>query len=303
MAHWSEQQERANVFWLSILSWSATVLGRGFLRVLCAPIALFFLITAHKPRDASRHYLKKVLMRRVNLWDIYRHFYTFALVSGDRLLFLNGKEDKFELQLEGEEIVQNYSAAGRGCILLVSHLGSFDAMRVPAVETEQIPVRILIDKQHNPAAMQVIEALNPGMAEQAIDASVDSTQLVLSIGEACAAGDMVGIMADRASRGESLQAVDFLGESANFPRGPWLMAMVLKAPVIVCFAVYRGGNRYSVHFREVSDGASVPRKERQARLESATQRYAHELEQMARAHPYNWFNFYDFWLDASTSGH
>lgn len=303
MSHWSEQRERASLFWVSALSWAATSLGRGFLRVLCVPIALFFLVTARAPRQASRAYLSRVLARRPTWWDTFRHFYTFALVSGDRMLFLAGRVEKFELQFSGEDLVRQYAAQGRGCILLVSHIGSFDAMRVPAVQDEQIPVSILIDKQHNPAAMQVMEALNPQMAARAIDAGVDSSQLVLSVAEAFGRGEMVGIMADRASREEALQRVDFLGGKASFPRGPWVLAMALKAPVILCFAVLVERNRYAVSFHPVYDGSPVPRKERQEQLEFNIQQYARELENKARAHPYNWFNFYDFWLDDAARNH
>jgi predicted LPLAT superfamily acyltransferase len=30
-------------------------------------------------------------------------------------------------------------------------------------------------------------------------------------------------------------------------------------------------------------------------LEAAVRRFAGALEEKARAHPFNWFNFYDFW--------
>jgi predicted LPLAT superfamily acyltransferase len=301
MPHWTEQTDRGNLFWLTALSWSVTLLGRGFLRILCVPIACFFVLTASKPRQASRHYLQKVLGRPAGWRDVFRHFYTFALVSGDRLLFLAGKSDRFDLRFSGAEIVQNYAASGQGCLLLVSHMGSFDAMRVPAIEDEEIPVRILIDKEHNPAAIQVLEQLNPILATGMIDAGVAAPQLVLNLKEALDAGDMVGIMADRAARGEALHEVEFLGDVARFPQGPWMLAMVLKAPVILCFALYAGRNRYDIHFKLVSEGNAVPRHERQNHVSMNIQKYVEELQQIARANPYNWFNFYNFWSDESSS--
>ncbi|MEM8659690.1 MAG: lipid A biosynthesis acyltransferase [Pseudomonadota bacterium] len=300
MAHWSDQRDRGNLFWISVLSWIATHLGRGFLRAICLPIALFFLVTASAPRTASKQYLSKVMDTPPTLWHVFRHFYTFALVSADRVLFLTGKTDRFDLRFSGHEIVRRHAMDRRGCIMLVSHLGSFDAMRMPAFNEIALTVRILIDKSHNPAAMQVIDALNPEMAKAAIDAGVDSTQLVLSVGEACRAGDMVGIMADRAGQEERLQQLDFLGESAGFPSGPWVIALVLKAPVILCFATYAGGNRYDISFRELYDGSAVPRPDRHKMLEENMAKYVTELERMARSYPYNWFNFYDFWLDNPT---
>ncbi|GAB5450918.1 MAG: acyltransferase [Halioglobus sp.] len=300
MSHWSQQVERSNLFWLSALSFAANVLGRGFLAVLCAPIALFFLVTASDARKASRDFLTLVQAGEYHWWHTFRHFYCFARVSSDRLLFLSGKWDRFSLDIEGEDLIRNFEASQRGCLLLVSHLGSFDAMRVPAVEQEHIRLRILIDKAHNPAAMRVISQLNPQLAADMIDASAPGASLALSLKELLDDGQMVGIMADRAALGETVVPVEFLGRQAQFPASPWMMAMALKVPVILCFATWEGGNRYRIRFHQVSDGSPVPRRERQQQLLQNMREYAAILEQYARERPYSWFNFYDFWTDAST---
>jgi predicted LPLAT superfamily acyltransferase len=300
MSHWSEQKERSNLFWLSALGFAATYFGRGFLRILCVPIALFFLLSAREARASSQAFLAKVLPHRPNWWHTFKHFYTFALVSSDRLLFLLGKWDRFNLDIVGDELIRSHDSQGKGCILLVSHIGSFDAMRVPAVEQKHIRLRILIDKQHNPAAMQVIEQLNHQLAADMIDASVPATTLALILNDALSDGEMVGIMADRSGLGDATHRLDFIDEQANFPTGPWMLSMTLKVPVILCFAIYEGGNCYRIRFHQISDGEPVERKHRQDRLQENMQQYASVLEQYAREHPFNWFNFYDFWTDEST---
>ena len=301
--HWSEQRERSNHFWLSLLAWSALHLGRGFLRLLCFPIALFYLLTAADARRYSRQYLARVLTRKPSWVDVFRHFYTFALVSGDRLLLLAGRSHQFQLDIHGEALLKRYASEGQGCLLLVSHVGSFDAMRVPGVEDEQMPVQILIDKQHNDAAMQIIEKLNPALARGMIDASRPSAELVLKMDECLKRGAMVGIMADRAGRNDKLHYVDFLGSRAGFPVGPWMLGMVLKVPVLICFAVYHGKNRYSVHFEQIAAAAAVPRADREQAMADNIALYVSRLEHYTRAMPYNWFNFYNFWLDEPSTDH
>jgi len=37
--------------------------------------------------------------------------------------------------------------------------------------------------------------------------------------------------------------------------------------------------------------------ERERRIRTAVEAYVARLESLCRAHPYNWFNFHDFWLE------
>jgi predicted LPLAT superfamily acyltransferase len=67
--------------------------------------------------------------------------------------------------------------------------------------------------------------------------------------------------------------------------------------------LYRGANRYDIHFEVLADFSAVPRGGRTLAVQTAMTRYAALLEQHCRMAPYNWFNFFDFWrAPASTRG-
>ena len=53
--------------------------------------------------------------------------------------------------------------------------------------------------------------------------------------------------------------------------------------------------RYRVRFEALADDLLGPRSGRKARLEAVMRRYASLLEAEMRAHPFDWFNFFDFW--------
>jgi predicted LPLAT superfamily acyltransferase len=186
-------------------------------------------------------------------------------------------------------------ARGRGCLLFVAHFGSAESLRLIAVDQRQLPLSILLDRQHGRMLMQLLEQLNPELASGIIDASQRGPQLVLNLKEALQAGRMVGIMADRALPTERSVEVDFLGGRARLPVGPWQLAHALQVPVVLGFGVYLGGNRYRAHFELFSDSLRLPREGRDAALADHAQRYARRLEHHVRQAPYNWFNFYDFW--------
>jgi predicted LPLAT superfamily acyltransferase len=70
---------------------------------------------------------------------------------------------------------------------------------------------------------------------------------------------------------------------------------MLKRPVALMFGLYRGGNRYDVHFERLADLSRVERSQRDRAVEEPLKRYAGRLEHYCREAPYNWFNFYDYW--------
>ena len=86
-----------------------------------------------------------------------------------------------------------------------------------------------------------------------------------------------------------------LGEAINISSAPIIMAAALKVPVIVFFGIYLGGNRYRIHFDLLAEEIILNRATRQQDIQDLTQKYVDLLEQQMLTHPYNWFNFYNYW--------
>ncbi len=296
---WKAQPERSSSFWLGLIAWIARHLGRGLTRLLLGPITLFFFLTGASARRASRDYLRRALGREPTLGERFRHFHTFAACILDRLLILCGRARQLRLQLHMPEDVRQAAQSGQGCIMLVSHHGSFEVLRQLGDGPQRIPLKILLDRGQGPLLTALLERLSPGFAASIIDAGKRGPELVLALREALDQGTSVGIMADRAQGAEAALSVRLLGGAARLPAGPWVLASVLHAPVIAAFGLYRGGRDYEARFELLSPGLTATRAERQAAIQALAQRYAERLEQQIRDAPYNWFNFYPYWTDES----
>jgi predicted LPLAT superfamily acyltransferase len=302
---WKQRPEGGGWFAIWLIRSIGRYGGRAVARALLYPITLYFLLRRGPERRASRTYLARVLQRPATLLDVARHIHTFAATILDRVFLLSGQLRRFAVGIEGLESLHAHLDAGRGVLLFGSHLGSFEVLRVLSRARPDVTVRVVLDKGHNPAMTQLLDALNPDIAATVIDAAQDGPAIVLAIQEAIAAGHLVALLVDRAGPGEAAQAAPFLGQDAPFPSAPWLIAAVLGAPVLLAFGLYRGGNRYDLVFEPFSDGERVPRGQRARQLAALIRRYAVRLEHHARQAPYNWFNFYDFWGhpdDGSTAG-
>ncbi len=294
-AAWKQRPEGGGRFALALIVGIALSCGRRLTRLLLYPITLYFLLVRGPERRASREFLSVALGRPAHLLDIARHIHCFASTILDRVFLLSERFRRFDVRVHGVEAVHAAMAGGRGVLLLGSHLGSFDALRVLSDAQPDLSVRVVLDRAQNPVITGLLESLNPRLADCVIDAGQDGTSIVFAIKEAADQGALIGLLADRTRPGEASTPCRFLGRPAPFPVAPMLIASALQIPVALCFGLYRGGRRYDLHFELFAERIDVPRRQRAAALSALMQRYADRLEHRVRSAPYNWFNFYDFW--------
>lgn len=293
--HWKERPEGGSRFAIWLIRAIACRGGRTVARLCLYPITLYFLLTRGPERRASRAYLERVLPTAPTSWHVARHIHTFAATILDRVFLLVGQLERFAFEVQGIDGLHAQLDQGKGVLVFGSHLGSFDALRVLATQRPDVKVRVLLDKAHNPAMQQTLDALNPELAAGIIDAGQPGTAIVLAIQQALDEGALVALLVDRALPGESAIGAPLLGDEARFPVSPWLIASVLQVPVTLAFGLYRGGNRYDLVFEAFSDRIEVPRHNRNGALSEYVRHYAQRLQHHAQRAPYNWFNFYDFW--------
>ncbi len=294
-ADWKRRPEGGGRAAIRLIAAIARHGGRGIARLRLYPITGYFLLVRASERRASRAYLGRVLGRRARLRDVARHIHTFAATILDRVFLLGGRMDLFDIRTEGTGELLARLDEGRGVLLFGSHLGSFDALRALGRQRPDLKLRVLLDRGHNAAITELLAELDPGLAAGIIDAGQGGPAVVLAIQQALQEGAMVALLVDRARPGETALAAPLLGTPAPFPTAPWLIASVLKAPVMLAFGLYRGGNRYDLLFEPFATAVDVPRAQRAEALSALVHRYAGRLEHHLRGAPWNWFNFYDFW--------
>ena len=293
---WKRQRERSNPRTLRLIRWIALHMGRGFSRLLLYPIVAYFLLTSREAVAASRSYLSRVIGRESQLRDTARHIHNFASVILDRVFLLTGRFQELDVQVQGEELARKYGTASGGCLLVGSHLGSFEVLRALGVHQPEVKIRMLMARGQNEMITQILEALNPDIGELMIDTSGGDADTALRIKQALDEDSMVCLLGDRVnSSNERSAPCQFLGDQAEFPLGWIMLAAVLGVPVLLCFGLYRGGNRYDIHFELFAERITLSRGQRIAEAAEWAQRYADRLAERAQSAPYNWFNFYDFW--------
>ena len=292
-ADWVRNRERGSPVLLRIMAFLSLRFGRRASRVALYGIAAYFFSFAPGARTQSRRYLRLALGREPSARDRFRHILSFATAIHDRVYLINGQYDKFKITLDGEALVREQAASGRGALLLGAHMGSFEVVHSLSRRHPGLRVAMAMYEQNARKISRILAAINPDLLHDLI--SLGQIDTMLNIAQRLAQGAFVGVLADRTLGEEPVQAVTLLGQQAYLPTGPLRAAAILRCPVFFMAGLYRGKNHYHVVFEQVADFSQHSVGSRVLAVRAAIERYAAVLDQYCRSDPYNWFNFFDFW--------
>ena len=296
MKAWTAKAERGSAWLIQVIVWLARKGGRRLCQCLLYPISLYFVLTDRVARTASAEFLVAARGTPASWTDVFRHIYTFATTLLDRVYMATGDFHRFQVHIEGLPVIDRLLAEGRGCVLLGSHLGSFDLMMLAhrAMDGRPISIMMRVDPRARLRRIAGIAEIGPNLIQTGRPDSF------IRAHEALQRGEIVCVLADRVDGDAAALPTQFLGRTASMPLAPHVLAARSGAPVVVCFGLHEGGNRYRIEFVEF--GAAAPPESRGPALQPMVDRYAGLLETYARRYPWNWFNFYSYWLqDAEKS--
>lgn len=289
---WQQQRERGSRIGIRVMTWVAGALGRPAARALLYPVCFYFLVSSRSARLAIARFRERTLGRPAGWCALFSHYHAFASTILDRIYFLRARFDLFDIQFHGLDVLDRELAKGRGCLLLGAHLGSFEVVRAVGLLRQRLDIRVLMDEQNAPLIRGLTQELNPDVAETVIQAG--GVQAMLQVKECLERGGIIGMMGDRVTQQDQIVGCKFFGSEARFPTAAIRLAQVVRAPVVLFFGLYRGGNRYEVRLESFGDKAHLSH-DQPADLKQEVQRYADRLQEVCRLAPDNWFNFYDFW--------
>jgi predicted LPLAT superfamily acyltransferase len=285
-----------------------------FLRIGAFPTALFYYLAAKRARRASRRFLGKAGEKGFSLGSL-RHFAAFALTVVEEMEAWGGRAALDRIHFQEDDIGELRAdlEGGRGAFLICSHLGNTELLRGLADLnrtglSREIPVTSIVDFSAAPRFRRMLRELNPRSALRVIRTGDFGPGTIILLRERIAAGELVVIAGDRTSASvrDSGFLFPFLNEEAPFAYGPFLLAALLGAPVYFVFALRRGdlslSPKYDMHVHRSGISFDCSRKEREGRIRELAGDFAGRLEEYCKQHPYQWYNFYDFWAKPADYG-
>jgi len=305
--HWAHMPERSNLVALRFFSAFVLRCGRRAARLALHPLTLYFFLFSPGPRRCVKRYLQRAIGPQMGWRDGYRLIYNFAATVLDRIFFLRGRIDLFDLRVVGNEALDAEYALGRGAFLIGAHVGSFEAVgasRQTSADAERLRLAMLMYLENAQQIHAVLSAISDERYRPEV-IPLGRPESMLQLRDWLDAGGLAGLLADRtlprqdeqeAQRGSS-RTIDFLGHPTVFSDGPFRLAALLRRKAFFMAGIYLGGARYEVRFEPLADFTDVTPGDRESAIEAALQAYVRRLAALCREHPHNWFNFHDFWLE------
>jgi predicted LPLAT superfamily acyltransferase len=293
--HWAAINEATCVAGMRLLFWVCRTFGRWPFRVVLYPVLMWYVATQPRARRASSAYLTRVGMPS-GVAGVLRHFGAFAEAILDKMLLWGGGFDFDRVRLHGADVLLERARQGRGTLLVCAHLGNLDLCRALSLRTPGLRVTVLVHTKHAQAFNDVLAKLDPNSRLNLMQVTDMDAAMAMALSERIARGEFVVIAGDRVPVADRprVALAPFLGRTAAFPVGPYVMAAVLGCPLYAMFAT-RTGENYDVHFEPLREQVVLPRRARAEALAQLAAGYAARLEHHARRAPLEWFNFYDFW--------
>jgi predicted LPLAT superfamily acyltransferase len=307
-AHWAKQAEVKGMWGMRFMLAVWRLLGRRAFSLLLWPVVGVYWLSAAAPRRASRQWLARVrqqlVLRRQAIppyLNSYRHFLRFGHAMLDKVAGWRGelKLGRDIVFAPGAEEALN-SASTQGKLLLASHLGDVEACRALAQRQGGKVVNALVFSENAQRFKQVMEEMAPQAGINLLPVNGIGPETAMLLKDKLDRGEWVAIVGDRIAvnpqRGGDWRVSwsSFMGQPAPFPQGPFILAALLRCPVLLIFALQREGKLH-IHCEAFADPLPLPRAERQQALQLAIDRYAARLEHFALMSPLDWFNFFDFW--------
>jgi predicted LPLAT superfamily acyltransferase len=301
LTSWATLQEKGTFLGLFILALSYRLLGRRLCLIIGAPIVGYFYFTSPEQRRASQNFLQKIaahkkIEKKPGIAEGLKHYMRFFDATLDKFAAWTGRMDWKKIESTSLANFKKIISTDKGGMLLVSHLGNMEFCRAVSSENNKHRIHVLLHSKNAQHFNRLLKTFSPDAKISVLEVSEVSPGTMIYLKERVDAGDWVVIAADRVpiSANARVTHATFLGETAPFSQGPYVLAALLQCPVYTALAVKESGI-FKMYVDLFAEKVTLDRKTRDADIQRYAQQYAKYLEKYSLMYPYQWFNFFNFW--------
>ncbi len=217
----------------------------------------------------------------------------FGQIIVDRFARYAGK--KFTITIDGFDEFEKMSAGKDGFVQLSSHVGNYE-MAGYCLPADHKQMNALVFAGETEVVMSNKQRTLLGNNIHLIPMSEDMSH-IFTLNNALANGEIVSMPGDRIFGSQKCIECEFLGARANFPLGPFALAVQRDVNMLAVFCLKSGYSSYHVKCVALAPTPDEQGLNARAKMSALAQMFADELSLVVRQYPLQWFNYYDFWKE------
>lgn len=257
-------------------------------------VAWHYAIFNHAGIRALKKFRKNAGFKHTNIFHLFRHFYSFGMVLIDKVTFSIKKNPPFKFTFINENIISEALAQGKGVILLSAHIGNWEIignLLSDRLSAHTYAVLLDNDKQE---IKEVFKSVTENRRFTTITMTGNILDVIIPIKAALANNGIVCFLADRFISSSKVK-IRFFGEETSFPTGPFEIAAITGTPILPVFSIKDSLTHFTTKAYRPIAFENVTKENRREYIRQAMEIFIATLEDVAKKHPYHWFNFYDVW--------
>jgi predicted LPLAT superfamily acyltransferase len=218
---------------------------------------------------------------------VFKSYYTFGQTLIDKTAISAGLRNKFTYEFDGEEILFRLLAEKKGGVLISAHIGNFEIAEHFFGEIDlDCQINLVTSDGEHSVIKEYLESISAKSKIKFIIVKDDLSH-IFAINNALANNELICFTGDRYFEGVKCLSAPLLGQEANFPAGPFLIASRLKVPVVFVYVMKEANSHYHLYASE----AKTKHRDEKGLLNA----YIESVESMLKKYPLQWFNYFDFW--------
>ncbi|MCW8838454.1 MAG: lysophospholipid acyltransferase family protein [Thiovulaceae bacterium] len=278
--------KKDNSLGYSLLLFIYKVLGYKAVSFILNFVALYYVLFARKVKVDLESFYNAQNIKLTNK-IFFKHIKSFATSLLDRFVSRINPEN-FTYNGVNQEYLDTFKESGG--IVLLSHFGGW-ASSTHNLSTKNIPPMNVVMQDNTNKSMQEVEADVKDENKQnvkIIDVNQGAFATNIQIANVLMQGEIVAMMADRVADEKRKIKVKFFSKDVYINKDPFDIAKRMNKPMIVVHTINKGSREYEARYYKIDSENNT--------LEENAQNYMDILEEVVKEYPYQWYNFYDYFI-------
>ncbi len=253
-------------------------------------VAFYYFITAYSSNKSIYEYFRYRLNFSVfkSILSVYKSYYTFGQALIDKTAINAGLRNKYTYEFDGIKLLRNLLNQKQGGILISAHVGNFEVAEHFFADIDfDCQINLVTTDLERNVIKEYLESISKKPSVKFILIQEDLSH-IFEINNALSRNELICFTGDRYFEGNKTMSEVLLGKQAYFPAGPFSIASRLKVPVAFVYVMKEKKLHYHLYARQ----ANFKHRDANALLKE----FCVNLETIVKKYPYQWFNYFDFWM-------